>query len=144
MAAHEDMVHLRSFGGELRQITVRRGSLRLPSSLLTNDFEASLSSLLRQYGRRWLIERSISEQLSFFHFNHLSSTMVSKVDFDLAVTIFAHSLRTPVSQFRVTSFRRIGNSCVRRRYCGMCFRLASVLSDYPYLPHRDTGRIART
>ena len=85
-------VRLRGFGGELRQITVRRGSLRRPSFLLTNDFEASLSALLRRYARRWLIEKSISEQLSFFHLNRLSSSMVIKVDFDLAVTVFAHNL----------------------------------------------------
>ena len=70
----------------MRQITLLRrpGSRRRPSLLLTNDFESSLSELLRRYARRWLIEKSIAEQLAFFHLNRLSSSMVIKVDFDLA------------------------------------------------------------
>ena len=100
-------VRLRGFGGELRQITVRRGSLRRPSLLLTNDFEASLSALLRRFARRWLIEKSISEQLSFFHLNRLSSSMVIKVDFDLAVTVFAHSLLRLLALDLPDGYRRL-------------------------------------
>ena len=105
--AREDTVRLRGFGGELRQITIRRGSLRRPSFLITNDFEASLSALLRRYARRWLIEKSISEQLSFFHLNRLSSSMVIKVDFDLAVTVFAHNLLRLLALDLPDGYRRL-------------------------------------
>ena len=83
---------LHGFGGEIRQITVLRGSRRRPAFLLTNDYQSSLSAILSRYARRWLVEKSISEQLAFFHLNRLSSSMVIKVDFDLATTILAYNV----------------------------------------------------
>jgi len=47
---------------------------------------------VRKYCRRWLIEKSIAEQVDFFHLNRLSSSMVIKVGFDLVMTILAHNL----------------------------------------------------
>ena len=92
--AHDGRVNLPGYDGTLRQITVLRrpGSRRRPSLLLTNDFDSTLPEILRRYARRWLIENSISEQLAFFHLNRLSSSMVIKVDFDLAITVLAHNL----------------------------------------------------
>jgi hypothetical protein len=48
--------------------------------------------IIRKYSRRWLIEKTISEQIEFFHLNRVSSSMVIKVDFDLTMTILAHNL----------------------------------------------------
>ena len=48
--------------------------------------------LVRTYARRWLVEKSISEQVDFFHLNRVSSSMVIKVDFDLVMTILAHNI----------------------------------------------------
>ncbi len=92
--AHSRSVKLRGYDGELRQISVlrRRDSRRRPSLLLTNDFDGSLAEILRRYARRWLVEKSISEQLTFFHLNRLSSSMVIKVDFDLTLTVLAYNL----------------------------------------------------
>ena len=92
VSAHDATVAVRDFGGELRQITMLRGALRHPCLLLTNDFDSSLSALLRRYARRWLVEQSIAEQLAFFHLNRLSSSLVVKVDFDLAMTVLAYNL----------------------------------------------------
>ena len=81
------------FDGTLRQITVlRRPDSRGPSPMLTNHFDSTLPEVLRRYTRRWLIEKSISEQLAFFDLNRLSSSMVIKGDFDLAMTVRAHNL----------------------------------------------------
>ena len=92
VTAYDETVALRDFGGELRQITILRGERRRPSLLLTNDFDSSLAAILRRYARRWLVEQSIAEQLAFFHLNRLSSSMVIKVDFDLAMTVLAYNL----------------------------------------------------
>ena len=91
VSAHEQTVCLRGFA-DIRQITILRGSQRQPVLLITNDFDSSLSAILRRYARRWLVEQSISEQLAFFHLNRLSSSMVIKVDFDLAMTVLAYNL----------------------------------------------------
>ena len=90
--AHDARVTLRGYDGELRQITVLRGRSRRPALLLTNDFDSSLAQILRRYARRWLVEKSIAEQLAFFHLNRLSSSMVIKLDFDLAMTVTAYNL----------------------------------------------------
>jgi hypothetical protein len=47
---------------------------------------------VRKYARRWIIEKTISEQIEFFHLNSVSSSMVIKVDFDLTMSIVAHNL----------------------------------------------------
>ena len=87
----ESITPLRDYDGEIRQIAVLHGAHR-PALLITNDFNSSLSTLLRRYAQRWLVEKSISEQLAFFHLNRLSSSMVIKVDFDLALTVLAYNL----------------------------------------------------
>ena len=92
VCAHEQTVPLRGFAGDIRQITILRGTQRRPVLLITNDFDSSLSAILRRYARRWLVEHSIAEQLAFFHLNRLPSSMVIKVDFDLAMTVLAHNL----------------------------------------------------
>jgi len=51
-----------------------------------------VSDVVRKYARRWLVEKTISEQTHFFHLNRLSSSIVIKVDFDLTMTIFAYNL----------------------------------------------------
>ena len=60
--------------------------------MITNDFDISLSNLIKKYGKRWIVEKGISEQIEFFHFNNLSSSMVIKVDFDFTMTILAHNI----------------------------------------------------
>lgn len=87
----ESTTSLRHYDGEIRQIAILHGASR-PALLITNDFDAPLASLLRRYARRWLVEKSISAQLSFFHLNRLSSSMVIKVDFDLVMTVLAYNL----------------------------------------------------
>ena len=39
-----------------------------------------------------MVEKSISEQIDFFHLNLVSSSMVIKIDFDLTMSILAHNL----------------------------------------------------
>lgn len=87
----ESTTALRHYDGPIRQIAVLHGASR-PALLITNDFDAPLASLLRRYARRWLVEKSISAQLSLFHLNRLSSSMVIKVDFDLVMTVLAYNL----------------------------------------------------
>ncbi len=60
--------------------------------IITNDLELSQADIVRKYARRWLVEKTISEQAHFFHLNKISSSMVIKVDFDLTMTILAYNL----------------------------------------------------
>jgi hypothetical protein len=89
---HESQVLLKGYGKEIRQVALKaRGKLQ-PALIITNDTDTKAEEIIRKYARRWLVEKSISEQIEFFHFNRVSSSMVIKVDFDFTMTILAHNL----------------------------------------------------
>jgi DNA-binding transcriptional MerR regulator len=83
---------LRDYGKELRQIAITGHGKIKPALIITNDFALKSEEVVRKYARRWLVEKTISEQTHFFHLNRVSSSMVIKVDFDLTMTILAHNL----------------------------------------------------
>ncbi len=85
-------VFLREYGKEIRQIAITGHGKIKPALIITNDFDLKTEEIVRKYARRWLVEKTISEQTYFFHLNRVSSSMVIKVDFDLTMTILAHNL----------------------------------------------------
>ena len=88
----EEKVFLKDYGGELRQIAITGHGKVKPALIITNDFEEKSDIMIRKNSRRWLVEKSISEQIEFFHLNRVSSSMVIKVDFDLTMSVLAHNL----------------------------------------------------
>ena len=88
----DETVFLKDYGHEIRQVAITGHGKIKPALLITNDFDISCEKLIRKYTRRWLIEKSISEQIEFFHLNRVSSSMVIKVDFDLTMSILAHNI----------------------------------------------------
>lgn len=91
LKCYEEEISIRQYEGTLRQIVILAKGEE-PVFILTNDFISSMSSIVRKYARRWLVEQEISEQVSFFHLNQLSSSIAIKVDFDLALNLLAHNL----------------------------------------------------
>lgn len=91
---YESTIVIKTYGEdkEIRQVAITGHGKLKPALIITNDFELNLGDLVRKYARRWLVEKTISEQTHFFHLNRLSSSMVIKVDFDLTMTILAHNL----------------------------------------------------
>ncbi len=89
---YDSTVFLKAYGKEIRQIAIEGHGKIKPAILITNDFDRPTKELVQIYARRWLVEKSISEQIEFFHLNRVSSSMVIKVDFDLTMTILAHNL----------------------------------------------------
>jgi hypothetical protein len=59
---------------------------------LANDFEAPFELLVGDYGRRWQVENGIAEAVEFFHLNSLSSPILMKIHFDVALTMVADTL----------------------------------------------------
>ncbi|MCP4551314.1 MAG: transposase [Bacteroidetes bacterium] len=88
----DEEVYLKDYGGKLRQIAITGHGRIKPALVLTNDFDLSCEDVIRKYARRWLVEKSISEQIEFFHLNKVSSSIVIKVDFDFTMTILSHNL----------------------------------------------------
>jgi len=91
---NDSLLIVKAYGKDktIRQIAITGHGKIKPALIITNDFEINASDLVRKYAKRWLVEKTISEQTHFFHLNRLSSSMVIKVDFDLTMTILAHNL----------------------------------------------------
>jgi hypothetical protein len=88
----DEIIFLKDYGKNIRQIAITGHGKIKPALLITNDFDKPCAEIIRKYTRRWLVEKSISEQIEFFHLNKVSSSMVIKVDFDLTMSILAHNL----------------------------------------------------
>jgi hypothetical protein len=88
----EETVRLKDYEGPVRQISITGNGKIKPGIIITNDFELNIEVIVRKYARRWLIEKTISQQIEFFHLNHVSSSMVIKVDFDLTMSLLAFNL----------------------------------------------------
>ncbi len=87
-----ELIDLRDYQGKIRQIIVAGTGRELPMVLLTNDKESTTKEIITTYTHRWLIELNISENVDFFNLNALSSSVVVKVNFDIAMTLIANTL----------------------------------------------------
>ncbi len=98
---HDSTVELRGYEGELRQVIVRGNGREKPTFLITNDHETPVDLLVGTYARRWRVENGIAEAVKFFHLNALSSPILTKVHFDVVLTVIADTLYTMLaSQLR--------------------------------------------
>lgn len=92
LRVYDEQVFLKGYEKDIRQITITGNGKTKPAVIITNDLVLSIEKVVRKYARRWLVEKSISEQVDFFHLNLVSSSMVIKVDFDLTMSILASNL----------------------------------------------------
>jgi len=92
LKVYDSIIYLKEYGKKIRQVAITGHGKIKPALIITNDFELKVDEVIRKYARRWLVEKTISEQIEFFHLNRVSSSMVIKVDFDLTMTIVAHNL----------------------------------------------------
>jgi hypothetical protein len=92
LRVYNEQVYLKGYEKDIRQITITGNGKIKPAVIITNDFDLSIEKVIRKYARRWMVEKSISEQVDFFHLNLVSSSMVIKVDFDLTMSILANNL----------------------------------------------------
>lgn len=96
--AHVSTTFLRGYDGELRQIIVRGNGHEKPAFIITNDFDSPAELIVGDYARRWRVENGIAEAVKFFHLNALSSPILTKVHFDVALTMMADTLYTMLAR----------------------------------------------
>jgi transposase len=89
---HESDVALRGYNGKVRQVIVRGNGHEKPAFIITNDFDAPVERLVGDYARRWRVENGLAEAVKFFHLNALSSPILTKVHFDVTLTMIADTL----------------------------------------------------
>jgi len=95
---HESTITLPHYEGAVRQVIVRGNGHEKPAFLITNDFESPVERLVGNYARRWRVENGIAEAVKFFHLNALSSPILTKVHFDVALTMIADTLYTMLAR----------------------------------------------
>jgi hypothetical protein len=92
LRVYDEQVFLKGYDKQIRQIIITGHGKIKPAMIITNDFDLTIEKVIRKYARRWIVEKSISEQIDFFHLNLVSSSMVIKIDFDLTMSILANNL----------------------------------------------------
>jgi len=89
---HESTIELPGYDGVIRQIIVRGNGHQKPAFLITNDSETPVELVVGNYSRRWRVENGIREAVNFFHLNSISSPILIKIHFDVALTMIADTL----------------------------------------------------
>lgn len=95
---HESTIKLRDYEGNVRQVVVRGNGREKPTFLISNDLDADVEFLVGNYARRWRVENGIAEAVKFFHLNAMSSPILTKVHFDVALTMLADTLYTMLAR----------------------------------------------
>jgi transposase len=89
---YEDMTVLIKNQKPLRQIIIKDHGREEPTYIITNNFDMKVLDILIIYARRWHIENKLSELVSFFNMNALSSPIMIRIHFDLLWTVIADTL----------------------------------------------------
>lgn len=127
LKVHESKIELKGYEGKLRQLIVTNHGRKEPAFIVTNDFKSTMKEIIIKYARRWLVEKSIAEQIHFFHLNLLSSSIVIKVDLDLTVTIAAHTLYRLLAK-RLAGFENAESKLIFRNFID---NIADIEISYP-------------
>lgn len=112
---HESYVELSKYHGTVRQLIVRGNGREKPTFLITNDFDTDKALILGNYARRWRVENGIAEAVKFFHLNALSSPILVKIYFDIAMTLIADTLYSMLTK-RLRGFENCDAPKVYRNF----------------------------
>ena len=112
LRVYDEQVFLKGYDSHIRQITITGHGKIKPAVIITNEFDLDVEKIIRKYARQWIVEKTISEQIDFFHLNMVSSSMVIKVDFDLIMSILAYNLY----RLLALDLERYENLSVQRPY----------------------------
>lgn len=127
LKVNESKITLTGYEGKLRQLIVTNHGRKEPAFIITNDFKSTSKEIVTKYTRRWLVEKSISEQIHFFHLNLLSSSIVIKVDLDLTITIVAHTLYRLLAK-KLSGFENAESKFIFRNFID---NIADIEWNYP-------------
>jgi len=140
---HESTVSLHGYDGTVRQLVVRGNGHEQPAFIITNDFDLPLELLVGNYARRWRVENGIAEAVKFFHLNALSSPILTKVHFDIALTMIADTLYSMLAQ-KLRGFEECNASKLYRHFvrgkAGVSVSKDTVTVTFPRRAHNPILR----
>ncbi len=129
VSVRESQVTLSKGGETFRQIAIKDHGRSTPTFIVTNNDELQMASILQVYAKRWRVENKLSELVSFFNLNALSSPIMVRIHFDIFWTIvadtlyhvFAQDLRRFENNLAPTIFRKFIDMPGRVIYDGKKF-----------------------
>lgn len=92
VSVHESEVMLTGCKNPFRQIIVKDHGRNQPTFIVTNNRDLALNKCLEIYAKRWHLENKLSELVSFFNLNALSSPLMIRIHFDILWTMIADTL----------------------------------------------------
>jgi len=115
VSLYDHLCTLRNYQGQVREIIIKDHGRDKPVFFITNDLTSDAKKIIRNYAKRWLIEKEIAEQVEFFHLNSPSSSIVVKVDFDLTLSVLAHNLYRYAANY-LTGFENCNAETLNRKF----------------------------
>jgi hypothetical protein len=92
ISVYESEVTLKDCKHTFRQIAIKDHGRRQPTFIILNNNELLLKIVIEVYAKRWRVENKLSELVSFFNLNALSSPLMIRIHFDVLWTVIADTL----------------------------------------------------
>jgi hypothetical protein len=112
---HESTVHLKNYGGSLRQLIITGLGRDAPTVIITNDRESTTRQLITRYARRMTIEQRLAEIIRAFHADALSSAVNLNVDLDIMLCVLAQALLAAL-RARLPGYADVTPDVLQRRF----------------------------
>jgi len=77
---------------EVNEIIIKEHGRPMPTFMITNNFDFTVTEAATLYARRWRIENTIAELVDFFSLNALSSPVAIRIHFDVLMTMVASTV----------------------------------------------------
>lgn len=141
---HDAKIYLKEYG-EIRQLIMKGNGREEPAFFITNDDDASTAEIILRYAKRWRIENSIEEAISFFNLNALPSPIRIKVNFDAVLTMIADTLYYHLAQ-SLRGFENCNAERIFRHFVDIPAKIKissnEILVHYPLRAHSPVLRSA--
>ena len=142
---YDSIIDLSEYGA-IRQLIMKGNGREEPAFFITNDRHSSTADIVSSYAKRWRIENSIAEAISFFNLNKLSSPILIKIHFDVVLTMIADTLYHYLAQ-SLRGFEKCTADKIFRHFIDMPAKI-EVTSDtiqihFPLRAHSPVLRSAK-
>jgi hypothetical protein len=142
---HDSIIDLADFGS-IRQLIMKGNGREEPAFFITNDRKSATKDIVNSYAKRWRIENSIAEAISFFNLNKLSSPILIKIHFDVVLTMIADTLYYYLAQ-SLRGFEKCNADKIFRCFVDMPAKIEvaadTILIRFPLRAHSPVLRSAK-
>jgi hypothetical protein len=142
---YDSLIDLPDYGS-IRQLIMKGNGREEPAFFITNDRKSSTKDIVSSYAKRWRIENSIAEAISFFNLNKLSSPILIKIHFDVVLTMIADTLYYYLAQ-SLRGFEKCNADKIFRHFVDMPAKIEvtaeTIFVRFPLRAHSPVLRSAK-